>query len=225
MSCSVRALRTMSFCPRRAAAACMTAVSGRAFELSGFTRKAIMVAAGTSSRNSSRRFATSRDVNRLTPVILPPGRLTLATNPTSTGSLPIMKTIGIVAVAALTANTGGFPPVARNRSHLTTSQVGRHHGQSFVVILRPAECDLHVLALDVARLGQTLAECNHSLGFVGRPTADESNHRHRRLLRPRRERPRGTCAAEQRDELATAAHSITSSARSRNDSGIVRPSA
>src|SRR5262249_20940442 len=41
------------------------------------------------------------------------------------------------------------------------------------------------------------------------------------LLRPRRERPRGR-AAEQRDEIARAAHSITSSARSRNDSGIVR---
>src|SRR5262245_12354089 len=41
-------------------------------------------------------------------------------------------------------------------------------------------------------------------------------------LRPRRERPRRCCAAEQRDELA-ALHSITSSARSRNDSGIVSP--
>jgi len=31
---------------------------------------------------------------------------------------------------------------------------------------------------------------------------EESDHRHRRLLRPRRERPRGSRAAEQRDELA-----------------------
>src|SRR5262249_6242523 len=37
-------------------------------------------------------------------------------------------------------------------------------------------------------------------------------------------RPCRCCAAEQRDELA-ALHSITSSARDRNDSGIVRPSA
>src|SRR5262249_46826064 len=44
------------------------------------------------------------------------------------------------------------------------------------------------------------------------------------LLRPRRDRPRCRGAAEQRDELATP-HSITSSARNRNDSGIVRPSA
>src|SRR6266516_3918413 len=51
-----------------------------------------------------------------------------------------------------------------------------------------------------------------------------SNHRHRGLLRARRKRPRRSRTAEQRDELASP-HSITSSARSRNDSGIVRPSA
>jgi hypothetical protein len=38
----------------------------------------------------------------------------------------------------------------------------------------------------------------------------KSDHRHRRLLRARRERPRGR-TAEKRDELA-APHSITSSA-------------
>jgi hypothetical protein len=43
------------------------------------------------------------------------------------------------------------------------------------------------------------------------------------LLRARRERPCGCCAAEKGDELAPL-HSITSSSRSRNDSGIVRPS-
>jgi hypothetical protein len=52
-------------------------------------------------------------VNRLTPVTLLPGWLRLATSPTSTGSLPVMKTIGIVAVAALAANAAGLPPVAK----------------------------------------------------------------------------------------------------------------
>ena len=61
----------------------------------------------------SSRFATSREVNMLTSVTLLPGRLRLATSPTSTGSLPVMKTIGIVAVAALAANAGGLPPVAK----------------------------------------------------------------------------------------------------------------
>src|SRR5262249_3726241 len=45
-----------------------------------------------------------------------------------------------------------------------------------------------------------------------------------RLLRTRRKRPRGR-AAEQRDELATAAHSITSSARASSVGGTSRPSA
>src|SRR5262249_55617149 len=44
------------------------------------------------------------------------------------------------------------------------------------------------------------------------------------LLRARRNRPTRRRAAKQRHELA-ALHSITSSARTRNDSGIVRPSA
>jgi hypothetical protein len=32
---------------------------------------------------------------------------------------------------------------------------------------------------------------------------EEPDHRHRRLLPARRERPSGRCSAEQRDELAT----------------------
>ena len=48
----------------------------------------------------------------------------------------------------------------------------------------------------------------------------EPDHRHRRLLRARRERPRRRRAAEQRDELA-AVHSITSSARASSVGGIV----
>jgi hypothetical protein len=42
----------------------------------------------------------------------PPGRLRLATSPVSTGSPPIVKTIGIVVVAALAASGDGSPPVA-----------------------------------------------------------------------------------------------------------------
>src|SRR5215471_7898138 len=44
------------------------------------------------------------------------------------------------------------------------------------------------------------------------------------LLRPRRERPRGR-AAEQRDNLASPHHSMTSSARARTDDGISSPRA
>src|SRR5262245_35938981 len=58
-----------------------------------------------------------------------------------------------------------------------------------------------------------------------RLAVEELDHRHRRLLRARSERPRRSRTAEQRDELAALhfrGHSITSSARSRNDSGILR---
>jgi hypothetical protein len=46
---------------------------------------------------------------------------------------------------------------------------------------------------------------------------EKSDYRHRGLLRTRPERPRRRRTAEKRDELATLHHSITSSARGRND--------
>src|SRR5215472_7431619 len=57
----------------------------------------------------------------------------------------------------------------------------------------------------------------------GRVT-EESNHWQRCLLRARRERPRRSRAAEQRDELAPP-HSITSSARASSVLGTIRSSA
>jgi uncharacterized caspase-like protein len=65
--------------------------------------------------------------------------------------------------------------------------------------------------------------CEWRIG-VGAPTTQKSNHRHRRLLRARRERPRRHRAAEQRDEVPPF-HSITSSARASSVGGTSRPSA
>jgi hypothetical protein len=48
----------------------------------------------------------------VTPVKLPPGRLRLATSPTSTGSTATPKTMGIVVVAAFAARAEGVPPAA-----------------------------------------------------------------------------------------------------------------
>jgi hypothetical protein len=67
---------------------------------------------------------------------------------------------------------------------------------------------------------QHYLECAQLVPIAG----EKPNHRHR-LLRPRRNRPRCRRAAEKGDELATLNHSMTSSARSRNASEIVRPSA
>jgi hypothetical protein len=62
---------------------------------------AIVVAPGTSSRIISNRLASRVWVTKVMPVRLPPGRLTLATRPSRTGSLPVTKTVGTVSVAAL----------------------------------------------------------------------------------------------------------------------------
>jgi hypothetical protein len=60
--------------------------------------------------------------------------------------------------------------------------------QSIELSLRPAEFDRHVLALDVAGLGEALAERGHDAhGVVSGPRAHESDHRHCRLLRARSE--------------------------------------
>ena len=58
-----------------------------------------------------------------------------------------------------------------------------------------------------------------------RTAAEQSDHWKRTLLRARSERPRRSRAAEQRDELAPGAHSITSSARCCSCVDTSRPSA
>src|SRR5262249_53526855 len=70
---------------------------------------------------------------------------------------------------------------------------------------------------------QALTECAHQVhGAFKRRAPEEPDHRHRRLLRARRERPYGS-AADERDELATP-HSITSSARASSVGGTSKPS-
>src|SRR5438309_1207626 len=96
--------------------------------------------------------------------------------------------------------------------HLTAYQIGCEVGQSVVLVLRPAILDRHILALDVAGFTNALPECGQIACTISkRRAAEETDHRHRRLLGTRSERPRHRRAAEQCDELA-AAHSITSSA-------------
>src|SRR5262249_10608479 len=105
---------------------------------------------------------------------------------------------------------------------LLANQFRRQSRQAIVLTLRPTVFDRDVLAFDKPGFGQSLAERGQQRPTLReRRAAEEPDHRHRRLLRARRERP-GRCAAEQRYELA-APHSITSSARSRNSRLIVRP--
>src|SRR5262245_48383478 len=82
-------------------------------------------------------------------------------------------------------------------------QIGRQCWQSIVLVICPAVFDRDVLALDIAGLFQASTERGQEMWVrTGRLGAEPSDHRHRRLLRPRRERPCGSCPAEQRDERA-----------------------
>src|SRR5262249_50055078 len=106
----------------------------------------------------------------------------------------------------------------------TADEVGHERRQAVVLAGKPVVLDRHVLALDVARFAKAFTKRGcMAYGTIERSTAEKADHRHRRLLRARRERPRGSCAAEQRDELAPV-HSITSSASASSLSGIWRPS-
>src|SRR5262249_40068946 len=112
---------------------------------------------------------------------------------------------------------------------LAANQIGRQRGQSVILAFCPAILDRGVLPFDVASFLQPLAKRGRvRCKLVWRRAVEEPDHRRRRLLRARRERPSDRRAADERDEVAAfdlRVHSITSSARSRNASGIVRPSA
>jgi hypothetical protein len=103
------------------------------------------------------------------------------------------------------------------------NKIDRQRRQSIDLILGPTVFDGDVFALDIAVIIQALAKCGqNNVRKRARLAVEEPNHRHRRLLRARRERPRGRRAAKQSDENATF-HSITSSARTSTDGGIINP--
>ena len=109
--------------------------------------------------------------------------------------------------------------------HLAGDQIGRKCRQSILLVFRIAVFDRHVTAFDIAGFTQATAERNRKVGpIISSQAGQEPYHRHRRLLRARRERPRRRRAAEKRDELAPP-HSITSSARASSVGGTSRPSA
>ena len=160
ISLLVPALRTWICSPMARAAGSMSlnVVSANAGS-AGLTSTATRVAAGTSSRRSSSRFATNSALKKLIPVRLPPGRPRLATRPSLTGSSETMKTMGIVVVADLAANAAAVPPARGDHGDLSANQFGRQRRQSIGLIFGPAVFNRHVLALDIAGVFETLAKC------------------------------------------------------------------
>src|SRR4051794_13202285 len=117
---------------------------------------AIVVAVGSSSRSTSNRLGPISTFNVVTPVRLPPGRFRLATSPSLTGSPPVRKTIGIVAVAAFEAVAATMLlPVAITFTGRLTRSAAR------VLAIGPAVFDDHIPALNVARFVKAKAERAH----------------------------------------------------------------
>src|SRR5262249_16767259 len=74
--------------------------------------------------------------------------------------------------------------------------------QAIVLSLQPVVLDRHVLAFDVAGFIEAFAKPGHVARVgIGRPGSDEPDHRQRRLLRARRERPSRYTAADKCDEF------------------------
>src|SRR5262249_1290877 len=167
--------------------------------LAGLMSAAMTEAVGTNSCANSNSFDANSTPIVVAPVTLPAGRLMLATRPICTGSLAVVKTMGVVVIAAFTASTPGVlaTNTATRRSTSSSAITGTRS-----YCHRPAVLDRHVLGLDIAGLLQALTECSHHRHVAARRCAvEEPDPRHRRLLRPRRDRPRRS-AAKQRDELA-----------------------
>jgi hypothetical protein len=109
-----------------------------------------------------------------------------------------VKTIGIVAVAALAASAAG----RGDQRHATTDQVGRERRQAIVAALQPVVLDRYVLAFDKTAFAEPFAERGHKArGGIRRPAVDKSDQRQCPLLRTRRERPRHSRAAQQRNKF------------------------
>src|SRR5262245_17734252 len=94
------------------------------------------------------------------------------------------------------------------------------------MVVRPTILDGDALAFDKSGVVKALSE---SIDYVcettGRCASKKPDHRHRHLLRARRQRPCCRRTAEQRDEVAAADHSITSSAQASRVGGTSRPRA
>src|SRR5262249_22465498 len=89
-----------------------------------------------------------------------------------------------------------------NHRDLGAHELAYELRQAIHLTLCPAIFDADIAVFDVTGLTQPLAERGHEMSECpGRSAVEEPDHRQPRLLRARREWPRGR-AAEQRDELA-----------------------
>src|SRR5262245_41643089 len=115
-------------------------------------------------------------------------------------------------------------PPCHNDVELEPDEFGGDLGEALFGTFRPAVLDCDGAALDPAKLTQPLQKSGYPLSLGRTRARAQEPNRLRRLLPLHGERPCCGRAAEQRDELAAGAHSITSSAVDSSDGGTVRPS-
>lgn len=133
--------------------------------LFGFTSKAILAAVGMSSCSSSSRFGSSSVWDVVIRVALPPGRLRLATNPVTTESTAVVKTMGMVRVAASAARTATTLPPATITATLRSTRSAASPGSRSELAVSPTKLDGDVSAVDQPRIAQAAAQS----GNEGRP--------------------------------------------------------
>src|SRR5262249_5187142 len=81
---------------------------------------------------------------------------------------------------------------ADDHGHLPMRQICRECWQAIELVLRQAEFDRYVVAVDEPRFLQSMTESRHPVSsFDRRCGVKEADHRYCRLLRARRQRPRG----------------------------------
>ena len=154
-----------------------------------------MLALGTTSCSSSSRFDATSVFKDVVPVTLPPGRFKLATRPTVTGSALVLKTIGMVVVAALAASAEAVVG-GSDYGDLALNQVCNQHRKPVRMVFCPPAFNRYILAFDKRGLVQAPMKRGQGLpGITGRFPFEEANDRHLCLLRARRERPRDSSAA------------------------------
>src|SRR5262249_44802921 len=91
---------------------------------------------------------------------------------------------------------------ADDHGHLPLYQIRRECRQPIELVLRPAKFDRDVVAVDEPGFLQAAAECRYPVNGIGsRCGIKETDHRYRRSLRLRSERPRRRSAADERDEV------------------------
>ena len=84
--------------------------------------------------------------------------------PGARGSPPVVKTIGMVEVAALAASPEGAPPVATITATRRCTRSAASSGRRSVMPFRPTKYDRHVLPFDIAGLGESLPKRRNKRG-------------------------------------------------------------